>query len=604
MSARVPRYGLLVAWAVACGAARAETLTPDELAVVKRAEAERIATIAKVYPSVVAIYPKSRAGGGSGVVIHEDGFVLTNRHVAQPVGEEGWGGLADGHLYKLTLIGFDPGGDLALMRLHGKDKFDAAPLGDSDTVRTGDPVMAMGNPFSLAEDQRPTVTLGIASGVARYQSGQGNTGVYGNCIQIDCSINPGNSGGPLFNMRGEVIGINGRGSFEERGRVNVGVGYAIAVNQIKNFLSDLRAAKVCQHGTLDATFGDRDGKVTCEQINLDAQIAKLGLALGDRLVSFDGHAVKNANQFAGIISGYPAYWPVEVVFEHEGVQKTCWLRLPPLPYDAPRRPPVAKKGEPARPPVKPGEIRDMKLNKEECGRILRRWREFAGGAKLEAVQALRATAETAPPGNVMPGMRSAALKVLLALDSRWRVDFTDFRGQAAPGGTMLAMGWDGQVFWCNLESDTVQVRKLEDNPFGYMYVGEAQALVALLSRQGLDGFKEIVLEGGDKSQGQLADRLRVVLPSDRKFHVWFSLFDGQGRLENRLLKIAPCFPEGGDMPAWTFDEYREVAGIRFPHRWRIVEGIEERPSLEGRFVSCEAAKDLDKDAFRSPPNAP
>src|SRR5207237_5136646 len=132
----------------------------------------------------------------------------------------------------------------------------------------GDWSMAMGNPFVLAEDQHPTVTLGIVSGTHRYQPGDGlNTLVYGNCIQVDSSINPGNSGGPLFNLRGEVIGINGRGSFEERGRVNVGLGYAISSKQIKNFIPELLATKIVQHGTLDTVFGNPQAGVLCHHLN-------------------------------------------------------------------------------------------------------------------------------------------------------------------------------------------------------------------------------------------------------------------------------------------------------------------------------------------------
>jgi S1-C subfamily serine protease len=134
-------------------------------------------------------------------------------------GGEGWAGLADGRLYRWDLIGTDPGGDVAIIKLRGKKQFPVAPLGDSEKVRVGDWAMAMGNPFVLAEDFRPTVTLGIVSGIHRFQEGSGlNQLVYGNCIQVDSSINPGNSGGPLFSLKGEVIGINGRGSFEERGR--------------------------------------------------------------------------------------------------------------------------------------------------------------------------------------------------------------------------------------------------------------------------------------------------------------------------------------------------------------------------------------------------
>src|SRR5947199_406932 len=98
----------------------------------------------------------------------------------------------------------------------------------------------MGNPFLLATDFKPTVTFGLVSGVHRYQYPAGTLLEYTDCIQIDTSINPGNSGGPLFNMDGELIGINGRGSFEKRGRVNSGVGYAISINQIKNFMGQQR----------------------------------------------------------------------------------------------------------------------------------------------------------------------------------------------------------------------------------------------------------------------------------------------------------------------------------------------------------------------------
>ena len=107
----------------------------------------------------------------------------------------------------------------------------------------------MGNPFLLATDFTPTVTFGLVSGVHRYQYPAGTLLEYTDCIQIDTSINPGNSGGPLFNMKGELIGINGRGSFEKRGRVNSGVGYAISINQIKNFLGHLHAGLDTDHAT-------------------------------------------------------------------------------------------------------------------------------------------------------------------------------------------------------------------------------------------------------------------------------------------------------------------------------------------------------------------
>ncbi|MCG8583961.1 MAG: trypsin-like peptidase domain-containing protein, partial [Pirellulales bacterium] len=203
----------------------ADAITDDDLAAVRAAEASRIATIDKVYGSVVAIYGNTRQGGGSGVLYDPRGYALTNFHVVAGAGPEGWAGLADGKLYRWDLVGMDPGGDLAIIRLKGKDRFPTSRIGDSNTVRVGEWAMAMGNPFVLAEDQKPTVTLGIVSGIERYQFGAGgNTLIYGNCIQVDSSINPGNSGGPLYDASGKLLGIVGRASFEKRGRVNVGVG--------------------------------------------------------------------------------------------------------------------------------------------------------------------------------------------------------------------------------------------------------------------------------------------------------------------------------------------------------------------------------------------
>jgi S1-C subfamily serine protease len=228
----------------------------DQLRIVQQAEAQRIETFDGAAKSVVCIFAdRSRAGGGSGVIISEDGYGLTNFHVVAIMLEtrQGFGGLSDGRLYPLQVLGIDPGGDVAMFKLSGRDRFDAAPLGDSDAVRVGDWAAAMGNPFTLAEDYTPTITYGIISGVHRYQYGQGNALEYADCIQASTSINPGNSGGPLFNMAGEIIGINGRGSFEERGRVNVGLGYAIGANQIKRFIPWLRAGQTAEHGTLGAT---------------------------------------------------------------------------------------------------------------------------------------------------------------------------------------------------------------------------------------------------------------------------------------------------------------------------------------------------------------
>ena len=154
-----------------------------------------------------------------------------------------------------VVVGMDKVGDVALIKLLPREpggKFPFATMGDSDTVKVGDWSLALGNPFLLATDFTPTVTFGMVSGVRRYQYPERGMFEYTDCIQSDTSINPGNSGGPLFNIKGELIGINGRGSFDKRGRVNSGVGYAISINQIKNFMGHLKAGLQVDHASLGA----------------------------------------------------------------------------------------------------------------------------------------------------------------------------------------------------------------------------------------------------------------------------------------------------------------------------------------------------------------
>ncbi|MEM9409673.1 MAG: trypsin-like peptidase domain-containing protein, partial [Planctomycetota bacterium] len=320
-----------------------ESLSQAELDAVCRLERQRVETIQKVMGSVIAIYGEERQGGGSGVIIHPSGIGLTNHHVITGAGIKGWGGLADGNLYRWELIGTDPGGDVAIIQMVGKEEFPYSKLADSDTVRVGDWSLAMGNPFVLTEDQSPTVTLGIVSGIKRYQPGASSSNqlVYGNCIQTDSSINPGNSGGPLFNLKGEVIGINGRGSFKERGRVNVGLGYAISSNQIKNFIPDLLATKLVEHGTLDANFEDRNGKVVCSNLYEDSKLYKLGVRPGDQLLEFEGESIQTANQFTNLICTLPENWPAEMLIQKaDGTIKRIVTRLYGLPYQKPQRPPL------------------------------------------------------------------------------------------------------------------------------------------------------------------------------------------------------------------------------------------------------------------------
>lgn len=339
-------------------------------------EAKRIAVVKKVSPSVVAVV----TGGGSGVVISPDGYALTNFHVVQGQGGALRCGLPDGILYDAVLVGLDKIGDVALIRLlpkkdkDGKDiPFPHAEIGDSDTVKVGDWSFAMGNPFLLAADFTPTVTFGLVSGTHRYQYPERGMFEYTDCIQVDTSINPGNSGGPLFDMNGRLVGINGRGSFDKRGRVNSGVGYAITLNQIQNFMGSLKSGMLVDHASLGATVStsndeelERPQVVVSNLISSDAE--RRGLELGDEITRLAGRRVSTVNQFKNVLGIYPKGWRVPVTYrrriEGAGTQtRQALVRL--MGYEkreldedgrpvAPGKPPAPKPGRPGQ-PMPPGQ---------------------------------------------------------------------------------------------------------------------------------------------------------------------------------------------------------------------------------------------------------
>ncbi len=369
---------------------------PD-LAAVRASEARRAAVMEKCAAAVCSVMAMDAPGGGSGVVFHPAGFVLTNYHVVGdadkdwkapeaprpsdaeiaafraghtdatdeqvaafveewraawtedhvPHGKQQYEnkkvGLPDGELYEAEVLGIDPGSDLAVLRLvpkHDGQTWPACRFGDSDALLVGETVFAMGNPFLLATDFTPTVTFGVVSGTHRYQEGQGQRMlVYPDCIQVDAPVNPGNSGGPLFNEAGEIVGINGRISIGDRGRVNVGVGFAIASNQIANFLADLMAGRHAEHGTMDMSawfmnsIAEKRRGVFVQQMFKDSVAAAAGIGLGDEITRFNDAEVRSANQLATLVGVLPADTFVSVWFRPAlgeggfGDEKRVVLRL-------------------------------------------------------------------------------------------------------------------------------------------------------------------------------------------------------------------------------------------------------------------------------------
>lgn len=185
--------------------------------------------------------PRERQGAGTGFVVDgTEGYVVTNAHVVQAA-DEVQVRLQDDRIYTAQVVGRDPKLDLALLRLEGASDLPAVTLGSSRSLRVGEQVLAVGNPFGLGH----TVTMGIVSAKARSIG----AGPYDNFIQTDASINPGNSGGPLFNLRGEVVGIN----TAIRAGAD-GIGFAIPIDALKDIIPQLVDKGFVERGKLGLMF--------------------------------------------------------------------------------------------------------------------------------------------------------------------------------------------------------------------------------------------------------------------------------------------------------------------------------------------------------------
>ncbi len=327
----------------------------EAAAAVLKAQAQRVEVIRKARAATICIFGRGGRGGGSGVVISPDGFALSNFHVTSGAGAAMKVGMADGRLYDAVIVGIDPVGDVALIKLLGRDDFPYAEMADSDRVRVMDPCFASGNPFLLANDFTPTVTLGIVSGTHRYQEPAGTLLEYADCIQTDAAINPGNSGGPLFDLEGKVIGINGRGSFEKRGRVNVGVGYAISANQIKLFLGHLKSGGIIDHATLGAqAFSDDKGRVIIQNILDESDAYRRGVRYGDELVRFGGRNVRTANAFKNVLGIFPRDFRVPMSIVRDGKTYDLNVRLAGVHAKGALADKIKEKSKPKTPGKRPG----------------------------------------------------------------------------------------------------------------------------------------------------------------------------------------------------------------------------------------------------------
>jgi len=271
-------------------------------------------------------------GMGTGIVIERAGFVLTNYHVVRDV-DEIKVILPDQRSFAARTVGTDPRSDIAVIQLKGQFPSDlaTAQLGDSDACEVGDPVLAVGAPFGLAQ----TVTAGIIS--AR---GRSNVGIadFEDFLQTDAAINPGNSGGPLVNMRGEVIGLN-TAIATSVGQYS-GVGFSIPSNMIKAELPLLIKGKTIKRGMLGVVVqnltpdlakkfhvpapaeGAEPHGVLVSQVSSGSAAEKAGIRAGDVILSYQGKAMENMGQFRNLVAETAPGSKVEIEVLRDGKKLT------------------------------------------------------------------------------------------------------------------------------------------------------------------------------------------------------------------------------------------------------------------------------------------
>jgi serine protease Do len=269
--------------------------------------------------------PQQRPSMGSGFIIHPTGFIVTNSHVVEGATQIKVT-LATKEEFNATLIGRDPKTDLALVKVTSNQPLPTVPFGDSDALEVGHWVLAIGNPFGLGH----TVTAGIVSAKGRIIG----AGPYDDFIQTDASINPGNSGGPLFNMRGEVIGINT--AIVAGGQ---GIGFAIPSNMAKQVLLQLHDKGNVTRGwlgvaiqglssELQQAFGLKDahGALVADVV-ANGPAAKAGIERGDLIVAFQGHKVQESSELPRMVATVAPGTKVEVDILRKGKKMTMPVTL-------------------------------------------------------------------------------------------------------------------------------------------------------------------------------------------------------------------------------------------------------------------------------------
>jgi Do/DeqQ family serine protease len=286
-------------------------------------------------------------GGGSGFIFDDEGRILTNYHVIRDAdkitvlldhndGDDN----EDAEEFDAHVVGFDRHTDIAIIQVDGAKNLPKVKLGNSDAMRVGDWVMAIGTPFGQLQG---TVTVGIVSAKGRSDLNiVGGDATYQNYIQTDASINFGNSGGPLVNLNGEAIGINT--AINPSGQ---GIGFAIPINMAKSITAELIASGRVKYGYLGIVLQQLDDElaqgmgldlkhgIVVREVQTGTAAASAGLRTGDVIVRFDGDDVRDDSKFRLKVAETPVGKSVPVVIYRDGKEKTVKVTLGERPEDEP-----------------------------------------------------------------------------------------------------------------------------------------------------------------------------------------------------------------------------------------------------------------------------
>ena len=275
--------------------------------------------------------PRDRAGMGSGFIVSEDGFVVTNNHVVENA-RQILVRLPNRQEYDATLIGTDPRSDLAVLKIDAQEALTALPLADERDVKVGQWVLAIGSPFSLDF----SVTAGIVSALGRSLPTETGDN-YVPFIQTDVAINPGNSGGPLFNLDGEVIGVNSQ--IFTRSGGSIGLSFAIPASVVSNVVAQIQENGVVERGWLGVSIQDVDRNLAdsfgldrprgalIAQVGGDSPAERGGLFSGDVIIQFDGKDIETSADLPHVVGLIAPGTLCQVVIVREGAETTLEVEV-------------------------------------------------------------------------------------------------------------------------------------------------------------------------------------------------------------------------------------------------------------------------------------